>query len=353
MDARTPALRLSTQDRIPNDLLKAVHAALLAELPRAGVLEFWARHPLILSKWPLPLKSLLRYLWETDGRFPADYFWSVIGDLAGFLESSGKRPEHFFQMLNHGPGGGPPLNPHSVLREMPLPATDSPAEDPRAWLLPGLACLARLLLPGCRMDLVPSRPSLSLAACRTRSRLFVFQPMAMKRGAVVPDFRLFPGRMFLAFPRLFGCAAFDDLEVLADMRGPSACLEDDDGKDWNWKGEVLCHRNIRMARLEPLEAAFAGWPEADDLRGCLGGQARNLVLRMERDYRPVGARVSLLRAGCAYGSPVMLARIGFTANRRWERLAALLRRIPPPLPEPRSSWEVAERLHRELLDSLA
>jgi hypothetical protein len=352
MDNRTLALQLATHDRIPNDLLKAVHAALLAELPRERVLEFWARHPLVLFKWPLPPKAFLRYLWESDGKFPPEYFWSVIGDLAGFLERLGKRPEHFFQLLNHGPGGGPPIDPHQALRDMSSPAADDFPADPRAWLLTGLPSLARRLLPGCRMDLVPLQPRETMATCRSRSRLFVFQPLAMTRETAVPDFRHFPGRLFLALPRLFGCAPFDTLEVAADMRGPSVCMGDTDDKDWNWKGEMLSYRNIRMARLEPLEATFADWPEADELRAELRGLARCLILRMERDFRPAGAKEALLRAGCAYGSPVILARIGFTANRRWERLAALLRRDPPQLPEPRPPWEVVERLHRELLDSL-
>jgi hypothetical protein len=348
MDTRTLSLQLATQDRIPNHLLKAVHAALLAELPREGVLEFWTRHPLILFKWPLPPKAFLRYLWETDGKLPPDYFWSVIEDLAGFLAAKGLRPERFFQLLNHGPGGGPPLDPHWALRCLPLPEDDSAPADPRTWLLTGLPAFARRLLPGCRMDSVP----LGNLAERVRSRLFVFQPLALAREAAIPDFRLFPGRMFLALPRLFGCAPFDSLEVLADMRGPAACLGDADGKEWNWKGEVLRYRNTRMARLEPLEAAIADWPEADDLRAEVGSAARNLVLRMEKDFRPAGAKEAVLRAGCAYGSPVILARIGFTANRRWERLAALLRRSPAAFAEPRPPWEVAERLHRELIDSL-
>jgi hypothetical protein len=353
MDNRTLALQLSTQERIPNDLLKAVHAALLAELTREQVLEFWARHPLVLFKWPLPPKAFLRYLWETDGRFPPEYFWSVMEDLAGFLVRLGKPSEHFFQLLNHGPGGGPPLDPHWALRNLPPPEGDVPAADPRAWLLPGLPSLARRLLPGCRIDAVPPPDTQAQALCRTRSRLFVFQPLAMTREAAVPDFRLFPGRLFQALPRLFGCAAFDRLEVMADMRGPAACIGNTEGKGWSWKGEVLRYRNIRMGRLEPLEAGYFGWPEADGLRAELGGLARYMVLRMERDFRPAGAKTALLRAGCAYGSPVILARIGFTANRRWERLAALLRRIPPPLAEPRPPWEVAERLHRELIESLS
>jgi hypothetical protein len=352
MDNRTLALHLSTQERIPNDLLKAVHAALLAELPRERVLEFWLRHPLILFKWPLPPKAFLRYLWQSDGKLPPEYFWSVIEDLAGFLERQGKRPERFFQLLNHGPGGGPPLDPHQAIRDMDVPEADASPADPRAWLLPGLPALARRMLPGCRMDPIPHRPDPARALCRSQSRLFVFQPLAKTRNVAVPDFRLFPGRLFLALPRLFGCAAFDRLEVAADMRGPAGCLGDADGKNWNWKGEVLRHRNARMGRVEPLEETFAAWPEADDLRDALGGLARTLVLRMERDFRPAGAKETLLRAGCAYGSPVILARIGFAPNRRWGGLTALLRRIPPPLPEPRPPWEVAERLHRELIDSL-
>jgi hypothetical protein len=353
MDNRTLSLRLATQDRIPNHLLKAVHAALLAELPRDAVLEFWSRHPLVLFKWPLPPKAFLRYLWETDGKLPPEYFWSVIEDLAGFLAGKGLRPEGFFRMLNHGPGGGPPLDPHWALRALALPEENAAPADPRGWLLGSLPTLARRLLPGCRMDSIPPGNPTERALCRSRSRLFVFQPLAMAREAAVPDFRLFPGRMFLALPRLFGCAPFDALEVLADMRGPAACLGDADGKDWNWKGEVLRHRDARMARLEPLEAAFAGWPEADGLRAGLGSAARDLVLRMEKDFRPPGAKEALLRAGCAYGSPVILARIGFTPNRRWERLAALLRRAPPPFEAARKPWEMAERLHRELIDSLA
>lgn len=352
MDNRTLSLRLSTQDRIPNHLLKAVHAALLAELPRGKVLEFWTRHPLVLFKWPLPPKAFLRYLWETDGKLPPEYFWSVMEDLGGFLERMGMRPERFFQLLNHGPGGGPPLDPRWALRNLPLPETGPASPDPRAWLLAGLPALARNLLPGCRMDAIPPRP-VERTACRSHSRIFVFQPLALAREAAVPDFRLFPGRMFLALPRLFGCAPFDRMEVLADMRGPAACLGGADGKDWNWKGDVLRYRKSRLARLEPLDAGFSAWPEGKDLRAEIGGVARCLVLRMEKDFRPAGAKEPLLRAGCAYGSPAFVVRIGFTANRRWERLAALLRRNPPAPPETLQSWEVAERLHRELIESLA
>ena len=346
MESHALRLRFSTQAWLRADLLKAAHAALLAELPRKAVLEFWARHPFTLFHGPLPPKPFFRYLWEGRAKFPAPYFWSVLADLESFLEGKGLRADRLFQLINHGPGGGPPLDPDWVLRLMPSPISGPLPADPHAWLLAGLPDLMRNLFPGCRMEGIGPR------APQSGSRLFLFQPLVMAPEFAGPDFRLFPGRLLQDLPKLFGCAAFNRLESLADMRGTAACLGSAPEDDWNWKGDVLLYRQRRMGRLETLRQAIEAWPEAPALRGLLEEVLWHPVLRMEKDFTPRNAKEPRLRANRIYGSPVGLLRIGHSGSRGWERLAAWLKQKPQGAWEALPTWEVADRLHRELLAEL-
>ena len=344
--------RFAAPEWIRIDLLRAIHAALLAELPKEGVLEFWGRHPLAFFQEPLPPKAFLHFIWGRNGKVPALYFWSVLGDLEGFLASKRIRPDRFFQLINHGPGGGPPLDPDWVLESLPLPESPAASEDPRLGLLTGLPDLARRLFPGCRMERIDLASDWPLGDSRAEIGLFLFHPLARIRETAIPDFRLFPGKLFLALPRLFGWAPFDRLEVAADMRGPAACLGEAENEAWNWKGERFRHKTRTMGRLELLEHVIETWPEAAALGETLGGLLHSTVLRMEKDFTAAGTSEPCLRAGCAYGAPVILARIGFSRRRRWQKLAAWLRRAPRTAPAPLPAWEVSARLHRELVDSL-
>jgi len=344
----SPALRLrfATQAWIRADLLRAVHAALLAELPRKAVLEFWARHPFTLFRGPLPPKNFFRYLWEGRAKLPALYFWSVLADLEPFLAGKGIRADRFFQLINHGPGGGPPLDPDWVMRALLAPISGPLPTDPHAWLLAGLPDLMRSLLPGCRMEGIGPRSP------QSGSRLFLFQPLRFAPESPAPDFRLFPGKLLLNLPKLFGCAAFNRLDIFADMRGPSACLGGSLEDDWNWKGDDLHYRQRRMGRMETLDQAIGAWPEAPVLRDPLKDQLWHPVLRMEKDFAPRYAKEPRLHANRIYGSPVGIVRIGYSGNRSWERLAAWLKQKPVRASEAPPTWEVADRLHRELIDEL-
>ncbi|MBW8889322.1 MAG: hypothetical protein JF616_16325 [Fibrobacteres bacterium] len=346
MESPALHLRFSTQAWMRADLLKALHAALLTELPRKEVLEFWSRHPFTLFRGPLPQKNFLRYLWEGRAKLPVPYFWSVLADLEAFLEGKSVRVDRLFQLINHGPGGGPPLDPDWVMRAMPSPISGTPPTDPHAWLLAGLPELMRSLLPGCRMDGVEDGSS------QSGSRLFLFQPLAIVPESPAPDFRLFPGKLLLGLPKLFGCAAFNRLELLADMRGPAAYLVGPPEDDWNWKGDDLLYRQRRMGRLETLDRAIDAWPEAPALREPLNELLWHPVLRMQKDFAPRNAKEPRLRANRIYGSPVNILRIGYGGNRGWERLAAWLKQKPLPAREALPGWEVADRLHRELIDGL-
>jgi hypothetical protein len=349
MESAALRLRFATQDGIGVDLLKAIHIVLLAELPRESVLDFWARHPYTLFHGPLPPKAFFRFLWEGGYKVAPPYFWSVLAGIEPFLAGKGIQAERFFRLLNHGAGGGPPLDPEWVLGSL-SPACGSPADDPRRRLLTGLPQLTRRLFPGCRMDMLdPGSPP---AGSGGQSRLFLFQPMALAPESMVPDFRLFPGKLLTDLPKLFGCAAFDRLDVVADMRGPSACLGRLPEAGWNWKGDRLRFGRRYMGRLEPLQRALEACPDAVVARSALDGFASRPVLRMERDFAPAGRRAARLHTGRIYGAPVFLVRIGFSGNRRWERWAAWLRQDPPRFPETRRPWEMAERLHRELIDGL-
>lgn len=348
----SPALRLrfATQEGIRIALLKAIHIVLLAELPREAVLDFWARHPFTLFHGPLPLKAFFRFLWDGGYKVTPPYFWSVLADIEPFLAKAGIRAERFFRLLNHGAGGGPPLDPEWVLASLPQ-GCGSPTEDPRASLLSGLPHLTRRLFPGCRMDAIEAASASPDTACP--SRLFLFQPMRLAPEAAVPDFHLFPGKLIADLPKLFGCAAFDISDVVADMRGPADCLGPPEAA-WNWKGEVLRFGRRRMGRLEPLQRALDACPDADAAaaRNALDGFADRPVLRMERDFAPARMRTARLHAGRIYGSPVFLVRIGYSGSRRWGRWAAWLRQERPRFPEAHQPWEMAERLHRELIDGL-
>jgi hypothetical protein len=344
MESSTLRLRFATQAWMRADLLKAVHAALLTTLPPSAVLEFWERHPFTLFRGPLPPKNFLRYLWGSRSKIPPLYFWAVLADLEAFLAGKGMRADRFFRLLNHGPGGGPPLDPDWVLRVLPTLANGPLPPDPHAWLLAGLPELMRTLLPGSRMEAIGSASSPS--GCR----LFLFQPLALAPDTDLPDFRLFPGKLILNLPKLFGCAAFNLLDLLADMRGPAACLGRAPEENWNWENEHLLYGKRRMGRMETLDQAIEAWPEAADLRSVLEGLRDYPVLRMEKDFVPAGAKEPRLSAGRIYGSPVCIVRIGHTGSRSWERVAAWLRQKPSLAPEAPPTWEVADRLHRELLD---
>jgi hypothetical protein len=136
------------------------------------------------------------------------------------------------------------------------------------------------------------------------------------------------------------------------MRGPADCLGGPPDEGWNWKGDLLRHGSRRMGRIEVFDQAIDAWPSASALREALGGLRYLPVLLMERDFVPPGSKEARLRAGRIYGAPAFLAHIGYAANRRWERIAALLLKKPADRAGAQPPWEVAERLHRELLESL-
>jgi hypothetical protein len=347
MEQSTLRLRYATREWMRADLLKAVYAALLTELPRASILEFWSRHPFTLFHGPLPPGKFLRYLWEPGSKLPPDYFWSVLADLEAFLAGKGISADRFFHLFNHGQGGGPPLDPDWVMGALPSPLSASPATDPFGWLLTGLPDLTRTLLPGCRME------GAGDVSTQSGSRIFVFHPLAgAPEFAAVPDFRLFPGKLLQNLPKLFGCAAFNRLDVEADMRGPAACLGREPEDAWNWKGHHLHFRQRRMGRMESLDGALEALPEAPALRSSLGDLLTQPILRMEKDFTPAGSKEPRLRAGRIYGSPVFIIRIGQSGNRSWDRLAAWLKHKPQGGSALPPTWEVADRLHRELIDAL-
>jgi hypothetical protein len=352
MELRAFEFYLAREQGIGIGLLKSVHAALLAELPRTCILDFWRRHPLTLFKDPLPLKVFLRHLWEGRRTVPAAYFWCVLADLETYLEGIGQSPEGIFRLFNQGRDGGPPLDPRLVLSSLPDAQAGPEPVDLRERLLAGLPAIVKSLLPGCRMERIPQAVPLASGNPGRRMEAFLFMPMERERRLPAPDFRLFPGLMLRALPRLFGCPPFDAPEVAADMRGPAALLKDVPETDWNWKGNIFRQGKRRLGHLAELGEIIDGTTEAPGLWKTLAGYLSYPVLRMERDYRPPGMRAPRLRAGCAYGSPVTLVRIGCGASGRWRRMASLLRLRPHEPPPPGAALAMAEALHRELLDSL-
>jgi hypothetical protein len=333
------------QDGIRMELLKALYQVMLVELPREDILEFWRSHPITLFKGPLPPKIFLRFLWKGCMSVQPEYFWSVLHDLQSCLVKRGIDGERFFQLLNHGFLGGPPLDPGWVVQTMPSPEIlGTSVSDPREWLLLGLDRLLARLLPGCRIERIPEAEE-----SRHGSSLYLFHPLP---GRPLPfsDFRLFPGLLVKSLPKLFGWSPFASVEVLADMRSPGLVIGGADGEEWNWKGDILRHRKRTMGRLASLKEFLDPQENAQAIRNAMGLSMDRPVIVMERDFPHASRNQPVLRKGCAYGAPFTLARVGYVSSRRWGGLSERLSwKRPAPVPGPGRSFKSAEMLHLELL----
>lgn len=327
------------------DLLKALYQVMLVEMSRDTILDFWRRHPITLFKGPLPPKVFLRFLWKGCMGVQPEYFWTVLHDLQSCLVRRGIDGERFFQLLNHGVLGGPPLDPCWVAQTMPSSESlGSFVSDPREWLLLGLDRLLERLLPGCRSERIPEAEG-----SRHGSSVFLFHP-SPGSAPPIPDFRLFPGILVKSLPKLFGWPPFASVEVLTDMRSPGHVMDDADGQEWNWKGDILRHRKRVMGRLAGLKEFLDGQENAKSLCNAMGTTLDRPVIVMERDFSHASRNQPVLRKGCAYGAPFTLARVEYAASRRWIGLSErLYRKRPATAPEPGRSFKSAEILHLELL----
>jgi hypothetical protein len=331
-------------EEVRNDLLKAIYATMLVEVPWPQVAVFWRRHPFPYKSRPAEAPDFFRFLWDGDNGLPSAYFWSVVQNLQTYLESLGLDADRFFELVNHGPMGGPPLN-SKWLAEVVVPAKKNPlTADPREWLLAETAPFLHRLFPGSRSDLIRTGRDGDF-----RFALLLFHPLPSEALHLL-DFRLFPGRMLAALPRAFGGSAFDKMEMLADTRGPGLVAG---SREWNWKGDALRFRRRCVGRLCRFSAVLeslcgnAAPPQIPD---------RQVVI-MDKDFHePEGGRI-LLRRGCAYGAPVHLIRVGFRERGKWKKLSDALalrgpRSATAPAESQRPGIDMLERLHKEFVSGL-
>lgn len=325
------------------DLLKAMYAVMLTELPRGVVRDFWSGHPFRATTRLIRPADFLDFLWKDLLAIPPDYFWPVVRDLEECARGQGLDPERFFHMVNHGPQGGPPVDAAwagGILFPSPLPGHR--IEDPRDWVLQRLEVFLSNLLTGCRVQRVPEPGRKD-----PRSVLFAFQPPSEAAG--LPDFSLFPGMLVAAVPRLFGWQAFDRLELLADMRRPAdlagpGALPGAGGGTGGGEG--------RLGRTETFGAVLERLVCPDVAALFSRESLASPVTVPRKDRLSADGSRRLLRRGRAYGAPCALLRVGYVPRVKWRRLAALLLQSEPRRPRPlpgAASAGMLDVLHREFL----
>lgn len=345
MPAPSTRLTLVPPVGMKGDLLKAMYAVMLTELPRGVVRAFWSGHPFRATTRLIRPADFLEFLWNGLLCIPPGYFWPVVRDLEHCVRDNGLDPERFFHMVNHGPQGGPPVDPAwagDLLFPSPFPGRR--LEDPRDWVLQRLEVFLSSLLSGCRVQRVPE-PGPGGHPRDSRSVLFAFHPPPDAAG--LPDFSLFPGKLVAAVPRLFGWQAFDRVEFLADMRSPASLIGFEDGPKGGDRVRIES-----FGRIEPFGAALERLvgPEVAALfsRELLAAP----VLVPRKDRRSADGGRCLLRRGRAYGAPCALLRVGYVPRVKWRRLAALLLDPEPRRPQPvhgGASAGMLDILHREFL----
>lgn len=364
MTVPSTRLTLVPPTGMKGDLLKALYAVMLTELPRGAVREFWTGHPFRATTRLIRPADFLEFLWKGLLCIPPDYFWPVVRDLEHCARDHGLDPERFFHLANHGPQGGPPVDPAWAGELLfPSPSPGRRIEDPRDWVLQRLEVFLSSLLVGCRVQRVPE-PGWE----NPHAVLFAFLPPPEVPG--LPDFSLFPGKLVAAVPRLFGWQAFDRLELLADMRSPAALLESGERKgagdrgDREGAGDGGLRGLSAPARRGPANVEAYGRiePFAAALERLVGGEVAALfpgaslaapVLVPRKDWLSADGKLRLLRRGRAYGAPCALLRVGYVPRVKWRRLASLLLDPEPRRPQPAqggASAAMLDALHREFLD---
>jgi len=331
MPAPSTRLTLVPPTGMKGDLLKAMYAVMLTELPRGAVRDFWTAHPFRATTRLIRPADFLAFLWKGLLAIPPEYFWPVVRDLEPCARDHGLDPERFFHMVNHGPQGGPPVDPAWAGDLLfPSPSPGRRIEDPRDWVLQRLEVFLSSLLAGCRVQRVPE-PGWE----NPHAGLFAFHPPPGAAG--LPDFSLFPGKLVAAVPRLFGWQAFDRLELLADMRSPADLAGSEHGS---------------LGRAEPFGEALARLAGAEVAALFPGELCAAPVLVPRKDRWSADGRRRLLRRGRAYGAPLALLRVGYVPRVKWRRLASLLLDPEPRRPQPAqggASAAMLDALHREFL----
>ena len=99
-------MRSQSDPRIPIDILRIVYAAMLEQLPRAAVLDFWLRHAGTLGHAPSDPARLLRFLAHEGSRAHRSAVFRVLNNVEPYLIEHDISAERFVEHAFAHVGGG-------------------------------------------------------------------------------------------------------------------------------------------------------------------------------------------------------------------------------------------------------
>jgi hypothetical protein len=334
-----------------NDFPKAVHAALLSTLGVEATKAFWSGRPLSRDGATLTNRELAQHIWRERSTSPLAWTLGLVGGLEDFLLERGTDFPTFMETVRRFANYGSFVQTRYVLGWLgPILVPLFRFGDPYRLLLRGAQLVSTKMSPG--VDFRPLRWRESQAKTRAPHEkrewrygsVWVSYPGLADGRVPAWDFTLQPGLEMLAAPRIFGLAPYESLVAVSDARAPESvvlggsCARDGDRFliDGTCHGQVSSFsRFLERAGYDPREVATTDVP----------------VVVIDREYRCPRRLRTVLHAGCAYGAPGYIVRLGWQASplRTKQRVST----SHADMGEEAEALEGAlEDLHRRYLDSV-
>ena len=293
-----------------NDFTKALHGALLQQVGVDATRIFWSDHPLVRDTGAVTPAELAHHVWQEEAFTSVAWTMGVANDLEPFLIERGVCFETFLETTRRFANHGSFVQSRHVLSWLsPILVALFRFGDPYRLLLHAAKLATAKLSPGVVCALVPWRRRGAVEAPTARfGSLWLTYP-GLAEGRIPPwDFTTLTGRQIQVSPRMFGLPPFDPMVVLSDARRPESIpwkvpCATTDGRffvDAVPHGRVMPFSHFLREVGYELERYDRIDPD---------------VVVIDRDYVcPSRGRV-VLSAGCAYGAPGYLTRLGWSAKR--------------------------------------
>jgi hypothetical protein len=339
-----------------NDFPKAVHAALLSTLGVEATKAFWSGRPLSQGGSTLTNSELARHIWRERSTSPLAWMVGLVGGLEDFLLERGTDFPTFMETVRRFGNHGSFVQTRYVLGWLgPILVPLFRLGDPYRLLLRGARLVASKMSPGVDFRLLRWRGSQTRARAPHEKEewrygsVWVRYPGLGEGRLPAWDFTLQPGLEMLAAPKIFGLAPYESLVPVSDARaaesvvfGDTSCAHAGD----RFVIDGTCHGQVISFSRFLEQAGY-------DPRDVEGADARLdvPVVVIDREHRCPRRRRTVLHAGCAYGAPGYIVRLGWRASplRTRQRLWASHAEMGH---EAEALEGTLEDLHRRYLDSV-
>ena len=324
-------MRSQSDPRIPIDILRIVYAAMLEQLPRAAVLDFWLRHAETLGHAPSDPARLLRFLTHEGSRAHRSAVFRVLNDVEPYLIEHDISAEKFVEHAFAHVGGGI-MVPAARFVAMALEdfgAFFRRSVDVRRMLLSSIHTFQKRYIPCMIYRVVDVRASKTV----TNALMFCSHDTAFDPEVPRIDPDLWCAPFFRNLPVGFDLPKYERVSVVADQRSIAEVVDE---------GIHVKTRDRSIAEFCASLGWTSGGPVVPDV----------LVIEALEDVVCPRRKRTVVHKGCVYGAPAYLLRISFTPRMAPARhpLTSVMERSAHRGADPRGSHSDA---HTELLTSVS